>query len=151
MFSNSKQCRPGLQLTTSVREEGKAAVAAAAARRETDSAAIAQRSPRQSVRCAARRNLAPRRRKGWRELGAIASAGESTSSGPPCAPRIGLASLVPLSYSSIVTDHLQHLCTIRVFFLLWWPLTNYTILNGRRPSSEHHDDLDDSDDNVVQE
>lgn len=103
------------------------------------------------MRCAARRNLAPRRREGWRELGAIAGAGKSTSSGPPCAPRIGLASPVPLSYFSIVTDHLQHLCTIRVFFLLWWPLTNYTILNGRRPSSEHHDDLDDSDDNVVQE
>ncbi|EPY85360.1 hypothetical protein CB1_000384001 [Camelus ferus] len=52
---------------------------------------------------------------------------------------------------SIVTDHLQHLCTIRIFFLLRWPLTNYTILNGRRPSREHHDDLDDSDDNGVPE
>lgn len=62
--------------------------------------------------------------------------------------RTGLAGLAPLSYSSLVTDHLQHLCTIRVFFLLRWPLTNYTTLNGRRPSRERHDDLDDSDDKV---
>ncbi|KAL1766242.1 hypothetical protein HispidOSU_007240, partial [Sigmodon hispidus] len=47
-------------------------VAAAAARRETDSAAIAQRSPRQSVRCSALRaatSRLSRRKKGWRELG----------------------------------------------------------------------------------
>ncbi|VFV35129.1 Hypothetical predicted protein, partial [Lynx pardinus] len=66
-------------------------------------------------------------------------------------PRTGLAGLAPLSYSSLVTDHLQHLCTIRVFFLLRWPLTNYTTLNGRRPSRERHADLDDSDDSGVQE
>jgi hypothetical protein len=74
---------------------------------------------------------------------------ESTSCGRPCVPRLGLAVSI-YSYTSLVTDHLQHLCVNRVFFLLRWSLTNYTILNGRKPSRERHDDLDDSDDNVVQ-
>lgn len=30
--------------------------------------------------------------------------------------------------------------------LLRWSLTNYTILHGRRPSRERHDDPDDPDD-----
>ncbi|MEJ1286516.1 hypothetical protein NN561_017524 [Cricetulus griseus] len=64
-------------------------VAAAAARRETDPAAIAQRSPRQSVRCpelrAATSRLS-RRKEGWRELGAKDSTGKSTSYGQPAPP-----------------------------------------------------------------
>lgn len=64
-------------------------VAAAAARRETDSAAIAQRSPRQLVLCSALRaatSRLSRRKEGWRELGAKDSAGKSTSCGQPAPP-----------------------------------------------------------------
>lgn len=82
-------------------------VAAAAARRETDSAAIAQRSPRQSVRCSALRAATlrlSRRKEGWRELGAKDSAGKSTSCGQPAPPGKVWLGIVSLPYSSIVTD-----------------------------------------------
>ncbi|XP_054977115.1 uncharacterized protein LOC129399766 [Sorex araneus] len=148
--------RPGCQLTTSVREEDHAAVAAAAAGRGSDSAAIGQRSPRQSVRCSALRAASPRLgggREGWRDGGGSAR-GAAPASQPPAgdrAPPDRFGLLGSASYPSLVTDHLQHLCAIRTLMLVRRSLTNYTILNGRRPSRERHDDLDDSDDTGVYE